>query len=94
MLRQEQIPPETCALGFTLIGESEDRKPAYGNFYVKVRQNPRFTTPVTNARTLTALEYLDKNNLVPNADEITAEQLYLLEQRGFIERTRNGWRKK
>jgi hypothetical protein len=94
VLRQEQIPPETCALGFTLIGESEDRKPAYGNFYVKVRQNPRFTTPVANARTLAALEYLDKNNLVPNADEITAEQLYLLEQRGFIERTRNGWRKK
>jgi hypothetical protein len=94
VLRQEQIPPETCALGFTLIGESEDRKPVYGNFYVKVRQNPRFTTPVTNARTLTALEYLDKNNLVPNADAITAEQLYLLEQRGFIERTRTGWRKK
>ena len=94
VLREEQLPPETCAIGFTLIGESEDRKPAYGSFYVKVRQNPRFTSPVTNPRTLAALEYLDKNNLVPDADEISAEQLYLLEQRGFIERTPNGWRKK
>jgi hypothetical protein len=94
VLRQEQIPPETCAIGFTLIGEAEDRKPAYGSFYVKVRQNPRFTTPVTNARTLVALEYLDKNNLVPDAHEITADELYLLEQRGFLERTPGGWRKK
>ena len=52
VLRDDQIPPETCALGFTLIGQSEDRQPAYGSFYVKVRQNPRFTRPVTDVRTL------------------------------------------
>ena len=58
MLRDEQIPPETCALGFTLIGHSEDKKPVYGNFYVKVRPNPRIHPAGDRCATLAALEYL------------------------------------
>ena len=90
----EDIPPETCGLGFNLIGTSADRKQVYGSFYVKVRQNPLFTEKVTDNATLLALEQLGDNQLVDDADEILADQLHELAQRGFIERTRNGWRRK
>jgi hypothetical protein len=93
-LSLEDIPPETCGLGFNLIGNSVDGKPVYGNFYVKVRQNPSFTTKVTDSRTLLTLEQLGNNQVVDDPDEIPADELHELAERGFIERTRNGWRQK
>jgi hypothetical protein len=94
ILPMEDIPPETCALGFNLIGTSTDRKQVYGSFYVKVRQNPLFTAKVTDGATLLTLEQLGTNLLVPDPDEIPADKLHELAQRGFIERTRTGWRRK
>lgn len=93
LLPLEKIPPETCALGFNLIGKSEDRRDAYGSFYLPVRRNRLKTTPVTDARTLLALKGLVEDELVPNADQIAGEDLYLLEQRGLLARTGSGWRR-
>jgi hypothetical protein len=94
VLPLEDIPPETCGLGFNLIGTSSDRKPVYGSFYVKVRQNPLFTVKVSDPTTLLALEHLGDNQLVDDLDMIPADELHELTQRGFIERTRDGWRRK
>jgi hypothetical protein len=94
VLRTEDIPPETCALGFNVIGTSPDRKQVFGSFYVKVRQNPHFTATVTDSETLLTLERLGTNHQVEDRDEIAADEMYVLSQRGIIERTRNGWRQK
>jgi hypothetical protein len=94
VLRMEDIPPETCALGFNLIGTSTDRKPVYGSYYLKVRQNPLFTRAVTDGATLLTLEQLGKNHLVQDPDEISADELHELALRGVVERTREGWRRK
>jgi hypothetical protein len=93
-LRMEDIPPETCGLGFNLIGTSTDRQPVYGSFYVKVRQNPLFTRAVTDSRTLQMLKRLGELHQVEDPDDISASELYELSQRGVIERTRTGWRRK
>ena len=80
-------------LGFNLIGESADGKEVYGSFYLQVRRNPRLTAKVTDGPTLLALKHLVENNLVPSEARVTGEDLYLLEQRELLERTKDGWRK-
>ena len=87
----EDIPPETCGLGFNVIGVSRDRRPVYGSFYLKVRKNPMFTAAVTDKQTLLALEELGKTQSLVDPDTILVDQLYELSQRGLIKRTPNGW---
>ena len=65
----------------------------YGSFYLPVRRNPAFTKAVTDAKTLTMLKELVVAQLLPSTGEVTGEDLYLLEQRGLIERTAQGWRR-
>jgi hypothetical protein len=93
VLSLEKIPSETCALGFNLIGEAAGRRPVYGSFYLPVRRNPRFTARVNDEDTLFALKDLVEDQLVPNAFKLSGEDLYLLEQRGLVERTQGGWRR-
>ena len=95
MLPLNQVPPETCAVGFHVMGRSiNNRLPVYGSFYVKVRSNEAFIDPVIDTDTLQMLQQLAAQQLLPDPDAVTVEQLYLLEQRGLIERTRSGWRRK
>jgi hypothetical protein len=94
VLSLEKIPAETCAVGFNLIGTSRDRKPVYGSFYLPVRRNPRATTPVVDEDTLLAIKTLKlQGQLPPGTVEVTGEDLYMLEQRGLLERTKTGWRR-
>jgi hypothetical protein len=92
-LSLEQIPPETCVVGFNLMGITTGRLKVYGSFYLPVRRNPEFTQAVTDVKTATMLEELVDANLLPATGRITGEDLYLLEQRGLIERTATGWRR-
>jgi hypothetical protein len=92
-LSLEQIPPETCVVGFNLMGITTGRMKVYGSFYLPVRRNPEFTQAVTDVKTATMLEELVDANLLPATGRITGEDLYLLEQRGLIERTATGWRR-
>ncbi len=93
VLPLERIPPETCAIGFNLMGVTTDRQTVYGSFYLPVRRNPNFTKPVADAKTLTMLKELVEANLLPSTGQVSGEDLYLLEQRGLIERTAGGWRR-
>jgi hypothetical protein len=93
VLPLERIPPETCAIGFNLMGVSTDRQKVYGSFYLPVRRNPNFTKPVTDAKTLTMLKELVEAQLLPATGQVSGEDLYLLEQRGLVERTAGGWRR-
>jgi hypothetical protein len=93
VLPLERIPPETCAIGFNLMGITSDRQKVYGNFYLPVRRNPHFTQPVADTKTLTMLKELVEASLLPSTGQVTGEDLYLLEQRGLIERTARGWRR-
>lgn len=87
------LPPETCAIGFTLAGQSADRLPAYGSVYFTVRRNPGFTRPVRDRETRAALLSLTEDDSVASDQVVTGEDLYLLEQRGVVERTQEGWRR-
>jgi hypothetical protein len=89
----EKVPEDTCVIGFNLIGRADDRRPVYGSFYLPVRRNERRTTPVTDPKTLAALAGLVQDDLVPSADRVTGEDLYLLWQKGKVARTGNGWRR-
>jgi hypothetical protein len=93
VLPLERIPAETCAIGFNLMGTTTDGQKAYGSFYLPVRRNPNFTRAVTDTDTLTLLKELVAANLLPATGKVTGEDLYLLEQRGLIERTASGWRR-
>lgn len=94
VLSLDKIPPETCALGFNLIGTARDGKAVYGSFYLPVRHNPRATTPVVDEDTLLMLKTLKQQGLIPPGTiSLTGEDLYLLEQRQIVERTQTGWRR-
>jgi hypothetical protein len=93
VLPLERIPPETCAIGFNIMGRATDGQKVYGSFYVPVRRNPHFTRAVLDPKTLTMLEELVDAQLLPAGGRVTGEDLYLLEQRGLIERTADGWRR-
>jgi hypothetical protein len=48
---------------------------------------------VADTKTLTMLKELVEASLLPSTGQVTGEDLYLLEQRGLIERTARGWRR-
>jgi hypothetical protein len=93
VLPLDRIPPETCVIGFNLMGVTTDRQKVYGNFYLPVRRNPKFTKAVADVPTLKLLQELVDANLLPATGLVTGEDLYLLEQRGLIARTAGGWRR-
>jgi hypothetical protein len=93
VLPLERVPEDTCVIGFNLIGQTAERRPVYGNFYLPVRRNPQRTTPLTDPKTLDALAGLVQDQLLPSADRVTGEDLYLLWQRGKVARTGSGWRR-
>ena len=79
-LEADAVPEGVCGIALHLVGQAGLSRRVGTDVYFQVTANPLFEEPVTDAPTVTFLNDIAAQGLVPDPDYITDEDLYRLRQ--------------